>query len=398
MHGKKQRKEIRFAYGTSCGTHTPGASESESKIEVSSGGKLRAQQALLLEPLGELPKKCPKVGAITPSSLNIHERELVPQHRRGHRYDVRQQPMLRVHEAFNLGGGQITPLLRRRLQRRQDIGAVRQCFLQVRAHRHPPHDALLQFLRRPTWRVNKCPRRRQGMKRLERVLLQQRQSVLRGLSPCSLPLRRRVPRLLRTRHRLCNFPGTNAKTPPLRQLQPIIVEIDLEPRVLDYLVQRRPLLRLHHKHPTDDILHRVCEVPRHPVFPTLDFVEQRVHVRVLEREVSSKHHKQDHPARPNIRRDSVVSLLLQHLWRHVIRCTANGLQQRPTLSRAPALQVRETKVRDLKRVCPVEQQVFRLQVPVRDALVVAVVHTEDHHLKVPPRGRFVKPLCCNNFI
>eukprot|EP00672_Neobodo_designis_P022365 CAMPEP_0174850216 /NCGR_PEP_ID=MMETSP1114-20130205/19102_1 /TAXON_ID=312471 /ORGANISM="Neobodo designis, Strain CCAP 1951/1" /LENGTH=523 /DNA_ID=CAMNT_0016084655 /DNA_START=308 /DNA_END=1876 /DNA_ORIENTATION=- len=179
--------------------------------------------------------------------------------------------------------------------------------------------------------------------------------------------------------RLLDLPGGDER----------LVGVDEEPRVLHHLLQPEALRRVDDDELRDQVLRALGEVSRHAEVATLDLVEERVLVGVIEGEVAGEHHEEDDAARPRVGLEAVVPALLEHLGGDVVGGAAHGLEQRRAVGR---LEVRQAEVGDLQVVVLVEEEVLGFDVAVRDALRVAVTHAGDKLLEEPPGGGLVEAL------
>ncbi|KAF7814500.1 hypothetical protein G2W53_028469 [Senna tora] len=131
-----------------------------------------------------------------------------------------------------------------------------------------------------------------------------------------------------------------------------------------------------------DDLERVVEWPRiHSHFLTdLIFFFLLVYIGITRLSI------ENHAAGPDIRLRPVVAFLLQHLRRHVRRRPARRDEHpvRPALLR----QRRQPEVGNLEILVLVEEEILRLQIPMRDVAAVAEIDGADELLEVLPRDVF----------
>mmetsp|Transcript_25481 Transcript_25481/g.64197 ORF Transcript_25481/g.64197 Transcript_25481/m.64197 type:complete len:235 (-) Transcript_25481:648-1352(-) len=120
--------------------------------------------------------------------------------------------------------------------------------------------------------------------------------------------------------------------------------------------------------------------------PVLDLTEQIRHVLVVERQRPTQKRIQNHAARPNVDLGTGVGFAADYFWRRVVGASAAGFQELP----CPHA-VRQPKIRDLHVQVCVQEQVFRLQIPVHDVVQVAVLNPADDLLKKPASLRLPQP-------
>ena len=91
----------------------------------------------------------------------------------------------------------------------------------------------------------------------------------------------------------------------------------LQPRVLQHLLQREPLLRVPRQQTPDQVLRLRRDLLLQGVVRVQDLLVQFGHVRTLKRHVTVQHSEQNYPRRPEIDSATVVSLLSNDLRRNV---------------------------------------------------------------------------------
>mmetsp|Transcript_33881 Transcript_33881/g.112083 ORF Transcript_33881/g.112083 Transcript_33881/m.112083 type:complete len:428 (+) Transcript_33881:132-1415(+) len=150
------------------------------------------------------------------------------------------------------------------------------------------------------------------------------------------------------------------------------LDVEREPLGAHHLLERPPPLGRHLEHPAEQLRRQLRHVrgQRGEALPDL-LVQQRGRVR-LEGEPVAEQHVQDDAEGPDVRLSAVVArgaVEVEDLGRDVVRRAARGGEQLPRLHDG-----REPKVcdADLKVVSdPLEKDVLRLEVAVRDAERVA---------------------------
>ena len=157
-------------------------------------------------------------------------------------------------------------------------------------------------------------------------------------------------------------------------------------RVRQNLGHLNPRRHVPLQHPPNQIRRLRIDPRRHRIHPPLHLVQQRPQILVIKRQPARQERKQNHPARPNIRRPSVISTPHDHLGRGIVWAPTRGLQQ--TVSRA-CLPRCHAEIGDFDVAVAVPQEVLRFEIPMGNAKPMAIIHRRNDLLKTRQclRGR-----------
>jgi len=167
-----------------------------------------------------------------------------------------------------------------------------------------------------------------------------------------------------------------------------------EPTVPPELRHGNPVRGIHREHPVNEVPGPFRKVPWDFVLAGLDALDERADLVVIEGQAPAQEGIEQDPAGPDVDLGPLVGATLPEELRSRVVWGAAGSRQQ--LARNSTC--RQTEVRDLDVQAVIQEEVFGLQVSVRDPSAMAVPDACDELLKEPPGLVLLKPALLHDVV